>query len=63
MAAAPVRGRATEEALDLVARTLDVPRSAVRLVSGESSRDKLVEVYGVGLEEAERRLERAESPS
>ena len=61
VAAAPERGRANEEALELVARTLDVPRSAVRLVSGGSSRDKLVEVSGVGPEEAERRLERAES--
>jgi len=61
VAAAPERGRATDEALALVARTLDVPRSAVRLVSGGSSRDKIVEVTGLESDEVERRLERAGS--
>ena len=59
VAAPPERGRANEEALELVARTLDVPRAAVQLVSGASSRDKVVDVSGLAVEEAERRLEKA----
>jgi uncharacterized protein len=39
-----VEGRATETALAAVAHALGVRRSAVRLVSGRISREKLVEV-------------------
>jgi uncharacterized protein YggU (UPF0235/DUF167 family) len=61
VAAPPERGRANDEVLALIATTLELPRTAVRLVSGGSSRDKLVELDGMALEEAERRLERAGS--
>lgn len=54
--AAPERGRANDEVLALLAGTLRLPRSAVRLVSGAGSRDKVVELDGIDVEEAERRL-------
>lgn len=41
-----VDGKATEAALRAVADALDVRPSAVRLVHGATSRDKLVEVAG-----------------
>lgn len=41
-----VDGRATEAALRAVAAALDVPRRAVRLVSGPTSRDKVLAVTG-----------------
>jgi uncharacterized protein len=54
--AAPERGRANEAALELLARSLGVEQSDVRLVSGHASRDKVVEVSGIEASEAERRL-------
>ena len=45
--AAPVEGAANDALLRLVARTLDVPRTSVRLVGGAQSRRKLVEVEGL----------------
>ena len=52
-------GRANEAVVRLLAETLDVPRARVALVSGHGARDKVVELDGVELAEAERRLERA----
>lgn len=56
VAAPPVDGRANEAALRLLADALRVPVRRLRLVSGHGARDKLVEIDGVGAEEAERRL-------
>jgi uncharacterized protein (TIGR00251 family) len=56
VAARPERGRANDELLQVVATAVGRPRSDVRLVSGASSRDKLVEVDGIDTAEAERRL-------
>jgi uncharacterized protein len=58
--AAPAEGgRANEAVVRLLAETLDVPRRGVTLVSGHGARDKVVELEGVELAEAERRLEGA----
>lgn len=59
VAAAPERGRATEAVLDLLAATLAVPRASVTLVSGGSSRNKIVELTGLAPDEIERRLAQA----
>ena len=59
VAAAPERGRANEEVVALLAQTLDVPRSDIRLVSGLGARDKIVELAGLEPDEIERRLARA----
>lgn len=42
--AAPADGAANENALRLLATTLDAPRSALRLVSGASARRKLIDL-------------------
>lgn len=47
VAAPPVDGAANKSLLRLLADELGVPRGAVRLVSGETSRVKVVEVDGV----------------
>ena len=62
VAAAPERGRANDELLDLLAAALDLPRPQLTLVAGTSSRDKLVELTGLDGSEAEKRLERAGRP-
>jgi len=45
--APPVDGRANEALARLLAGRLDVPRSAVRVVSGHTARQKIVEVEGM----------------
>jgi uncharacterized protein (TIGR00251 family) len=59
VAAAPERGRANAALLRLLAGALRVPAAKLSLVSGHSSRDKVVELRGLGAAEAARRLERA----
>jgi uncharacterized protein YggU (UPF0235/DUF167 family) len=54
--ARPEKGRANEAARRLVASTLAVPRSAVTLVRGGTSRDKLFEVDGLSEAELRERL-------
>jgi len=56
VAAAPEAGRANEALRGLLAEALALPRQAVTVVSGHGSRDKLVEIEGIGPEETERRL-------
>ncbi len=55
--APPVDGRANEALTRLLADRLGVPRGAVRVVAGHSSREKVVAVDGIGTEEARRLLE------
>ena len=50
--APPVDGRANEAVCRLIARRLNVPKSAVRIVRGESARDKLVRIDGLTADEA-----------
>ncbi|MFN8186809.1 MAG: DUF167 domain-containing protein [Gaiellales bacterium] len=56
VAAPPERGRANEAVVVLLAETLGVPRQAVRVVAGQTGRDKVIEVDGIANEDAERRL-------
>ena len=53
---APERGRANAEVTRLLAEELGVASRDVRVVTGHTSRDKIVEIVGLSLEEAERRL-------
>jgi uncharacterized protein YggU (UPF0235/DUF167 family) len=62
VAAAPEAGRANEALRSLLAEALALPRRAVTVVSGHGSRDKLVEIEGIGPEETERRLASATAP-
>jgi uncharacterized protein len=54
---APERGRANDAVVALLAETLGLARSDVRVVAGHTTRDKLVELAGISQDEAERRLE------
>jgi uncharacterized protein YggU (UPF0235/DUF167 family) len=56
VAAAPEHGKANDAVVELLAATLDVPRSSVTLVSGAGSRNKIVELSGIEPDEIERRL-------
>jgi uncharacterized protein (TIGR00251 family) len=54
--APPRDGKANDAVRRLIAKRLRVPAGRVSIVRGESSRDKLVEVDGVGDEELRRAL-------
>ncbi len=56
MTAAPEGGKANDAVLRLLAERLDLPGKSLTLVSGPSSRDKIVELHGIDRAEAERRL-------
>jgi uncharacterized protein len=55
------RGKANEAVVRLLADALHVPRASVELVSGLSSREKVVEVSGLTAGELRTRLEQAVS--
>jgi uncharacterized protein len=57
--AAPEGGKANDAVLELLADRLEIPRSSLKLVSGRSGRDKIVELAGIDAAEAARRLEQA----
>ena len=54
--AAPERGRANDEVVALLAEILGLAQSEVRVVAGRTTRDKVVELSQITLDEAEQRL-------
>ena len=54
--APPVDGKANEAVRRLIAKRLRVPTGRVSIVRGESSRDKLLQVEGIGDDELLRAL-------
>ncbi len=59
VAAPAERGRANDAVVKLLASALELASDGVALVAGHAARDKVVEVRGLSLDEAERRLARA----
>jgi len=56
LTAPPVEGAANQQLVKLLAETFRIPKSAVRVVSGETGRSKLVELEGVEIGEVARLL-------
>lgn len=56
LAAPPVEGEANRELVRFLAKRLGVPKSAVRIASGEAGRNKIVEVDGVTADDVARAL-------
>ena len=54
--APPVEGKANQAAINFLAEALDVPRSAVEIVTGEKSRRKLVRIAGSSAQQTIARL-------
>ncbi len=61
LSAPPVDGRANDALVEFLAGKLGLPRRAVALVRGETTRKKLVRIDGLTLEEVKGRLVAAES--
>jgi uncharacterized protein (TIGR00251 family) len=59
VAAPPEGGRANDAVLDLLARELSLPRRSLSIVSGQATREKVVQMEGIDRAETERRLEAA----
>lgn len=59
-AAPPVDGKANEECVRFFAELAGVARSRVRILSGLTNRNKLVDVEGIEQEELEKRLAEAQ---
>lgn len=47
LAAAPVEGAANDALIDLLSKTLGVPRRHITIASGQRSRDKRVDIKGL----------------
>jgi uncharacterized protein (TIGR00251 family) len=56
LAAPPVDGRANQACVEFLAELLNVPRSAVTIVSGETSRRKVVRVAGISADSVRDKL-------
>ena len=56
LAAAPVEGAANAELVETLARTLGLPRRAITITAGATSRTKRVRIDGLTLEDAVNRL-------
>jgi uncharacterized protein YggU (UPF0235/DUF167 family) len=62
LAAPPVDGAANEALIALLAQELEVPRRSIRIVTGASARNKLVQVDGIASGVVERLATRSTEP-
>jgi len=56
LTAPPAEGKANEACIEFLAKLLKVPRSSINIVSGETSRRKMIRVYGLSAAELKQRL-------
>lgn len=59
LTAPPVDGAANEALVKFLAEILSIPKSHVEIVSGHTSREKIVRIHGISKADAERLLNRA----
>jgi uncharacterized protein len=59
LAAPPVEGQANEELIRLLAELFDAPRRRISILSGQTSKNKVVSVSGISVDEASRVLAEA----
>ncbi|MGE0128584.1 MAG: DUF167 domain-containing protein [Blastocatellales bacterium] len=56
LAAPPVDGEANEELIRFLAKLFGLPRANVSLISGSTSKNKVVKISGISPNDAERKL-------
>ena len=54
--AAPDKGKANKELIDFLAEKLGIRKSAIEIIKGQTSRNKVITVEGLGGEEIAKRL-------
>lgn len=59
LAAPPVDGEANEELIRLLAKLFDAPRQRIAILSGQTSKNKVVSVGGISVAEASKVLAEA----
>ena len=57
--APPEKGKANKALLEVLAKTLGIPKNRFSLAKGETSKDKWIAVQGVSPAELERRIQKA----
>jgi uncharacterized protein len=57
LTAPPADGRANEACIECFAKLLDVPRSAITIISGQTSRRKVIRIAGVSATQIKKKLE------
>jgi uncharacterized protein len=56
LTAAPIDGRANQACIEFLAELLDLPRSSITIVSGHSSRNKVIRITGSTVEHLRSRM-------
>jgi uncharacterized protein (TIGR00251 family) len=56
IAAPPVKGKANRELVALLSRTLGVSKLAIKIVKGQTSRNKVIIIEGISNKEIDERL-------
>ncbi len=56
LTAPPLEGRANKACIEFFAKLLKVPRSSVTIASGQTTRQKVIRVFGLSVEEVRRRI-------
>jgi len=56
IAAPPEKGKANKELIDFISRTLGIKKSAVAIIKGQTSRNKIIAIEGMSREEIIKRL-------
>jgi uncharacterized protein len=56
IAAPPEKGKANQELTNFLSRLLDVQKSSISIVKGETGRNKLISIEGLNAEEVAERL-------
>lgn len=59
LTAPPAEGRANQALIEFLAELLQLPRASVTIAAGQSSRNKVVRVRGLGAAQVEERLRAA----
>ena len=56
IAAPPVEGKANRELVTILSKTLGLRKSAIKIVKGQTSRNKVIRIEGLGNKEINERL-------
>ena len=55
LTAPPVNGRANDGCVEFLAAVFELPRASITIVSGQSSRNKVIRVTGLSVDELKKR--------